>query len=334
MFHFRNSILATIVYYDIFDFPLTGLEIHRYLINPARLAIIKEGLADISLDEILRELAALVKTGLIGEKDGLYFLVGRDNLAGLRNERKKISLDKFRKLGNYSRWLGVAPYLKGILASGSIALDNANIDSDLDVLIIVKPGRLYTCRFFLWLISSVLGIRRKPNQTKAPDKLCFNHYITEENLVLPDSLFNAQTYANLKPVLIRQEDFLKLYSANIWINNYLYNFRLRNDFNFKGVDFLGVQSAVAKLGEFILDSFLGDRFEKIMRWYQQRRIKINPMTYESGGRVVFTDQILEFHPRSFESVVIERYNLGLARLGIVPFEKEKDSGLIPSCFQS
>ena len=30
----EKSILATIVYYDIFDYPLTGFEVFKYLINP------------------------------------------------------------------------------------------------------------------------------------------------------------------------------------------------------------------------------------------------------------------------------------------------------------
>ena len=68
--------------------------------------------------------------------------------------------------------------------------------------------------------------------------------------------------------------------------------------------------------------------EKFLKNLQQKRISRNPVTYEPKGRVVFTENELEFHPRSFEAVVIERYNKGLRRLGIAPPITEVDSGLV------
>lgn len=328
MLYLRNSILATLVYYDIFDFPLTALEVHRYLINPGRLNKISGGLGEITREDINNELESLVKAGLAGCGGGYFFLSGREGLLSIRSEKEKISVRKRKKLLRYCRYLVPTPFLRGIIASGSIASGNTTESSDFDVLIIARTGRLYTCRFFLWLISSILKIRRKPGQIKAPDKLCFNHYVTEDHLALPESLFNAQTYASLKPILIGRENFLKLYSANVWINNYLYNFRPGDDFSGFPARPFRLFAATAGFVEKILDKTIGSKLEKIMSKIQRDKIKRNPLTYESGGRVIFTDRVLEFHPRSFEAVVIERYNQGLARLGIVGYEKEKDSGLV------
>ena len=63
-----------------------------------------------------------------------------------------------------------------------------------------------------------------------------------------------------------------------------------------------------------------------MKKYQQYRIRSNPVTYEKGGRIVFNDGELEFHPHSFERIVVDKYNVGLKKLGILG-AVERDSGL-------
>ena len=80
MTYLRNSILATLAYYDILDFPLTLLEVNRYLINPGRLMWISNGIGEINLFYIKKSLDRLVSSDLIGEKNGFYFLFGRVNL--------------------------------------------------------------------------------------------------------------------------------------------------------------------------------------------------------------------------------------------------------------
>ena len=83
---------------------------------------------------------------------------------------------------------------------------------------------------------------------------------------------------------------------------------------------------LARCGEALLNNFFGNILEKILLAFQQRRIKKSPATYESGGRIIFTDKELEFHPRSFEKVVINNYNSGLKKFGVFGVE-ESDSGL-------
>lgn len=326
--YLRNSILATIIYYDIFDYPLTLVEIHKYLVNPGRLLRIQSGLGKIKLSDIIDELDKLVESGIVNQKNGFYFLSGKSDLYELRIERDKISARKWKKFLGMVKFLALAPYLRGVFASGSMAISNTTEESDFDVLIIVRSGRLYTGRFFLWAISSLLRVRRKKNQKIAPDKLCFNHYITDDSLYINhESIFNAQTYINLKPVMIKPELFDKFYADNLWLNNYAYNFRSHKNFAGRSAKPSGIFLILAEISEFIIDFFPGDVLERVFRYFQQKRIKNDPVIHELGGRVVFTDQELEFHPRSFESIVIEKYRNNLKRFGIVPYINEKDSGL-------
>lgn len=326
--YLRNSILATVIYYDIFDYPLTLVEIHKYLVNPGRLSKIQGGIGEIKLSDIIDELDRLVDPGVINEKNGFYFLNGRINLYELRIERDKISAGKWKKFLWVVKFLALAPYLRGVFASGSMAIDNTTEESDFDVLVIVRSGRLYTCRFFLWMISSFLGVRRKKDQKIAPNKLCFNHYITDDSLYINhESIFNAQTYINLKPAMIRSELFDKFYAENLWLNNYAYNFRPHKNFVGRDIKPPNIFLILAKILEFIFDSFIGNIPERVFKTFQQKRIKSDPVIHESGGRIIFTEQELEFHPHSFERIVIEKYTSDLKKFGIVPYIDEEDSGL-------
>lgn len=328
MIYLRDPILATIIYYDIFSYPLTLLEVYKYLVNPGRISRITEGLGEIELNEISIELDKLVISGIIGRKNGFSFMGGKDDLYELRMKRDKVAAQKWKKFLKIVRFLAFAPYLRGIFVSGSIALGNTDEKSDFDVLVIAKSGRLYTCRLFLWLISSIMGTRRKKHEKVAPDKLCFNHYITDGNLYIPhESIFNAQTYVNLKPAMIRPGLVDEFYAANLWLNNYVYNFRPQKEFARRSVEPSWFLIMFAHIGEFVLNSRLGDRLELFLKKYQQKRINNDPKTHQPGGRVVFTDNELEFHPGSFERIVIDKYREGLKRLGVMPFIKEKDSGL-------
>src|SRR3989338_532844 len=307
MTYLRNSIIATVVYHDTFNYPLTLLEVFKYLINPGRLMRIADGLGEIKLDEVSEELDRLIKSGILAEKNGFYFLNGRDDLYDLRIEIQKIADQKWKKFLKLTRFLALAPYLRGVFASGSMALGNTDKESDFDVLIIAKSGRLYTCRFFLWLVISLLGARRKKNEKVAPDKLCFNHYITDDSLLLRhQSLFNAQAYINLKPVMIRPELVNKFFSSNLWLNNYAYNFKVQNDFVMRSINPPRLLRLLARIGELTLNFLFGDRQESFLMHYQQKLIKNNPITYEPGGRTVFTDKELEFHPHSFEKTDIKK----------------------------
>lgn len=348
----RNSILATIIYYDVFNFPLTFAEVYKYLINPTRFArhllsgeelktsteILRaashaletsprqvQRTCEVNVAEILIELDSMVEAGIIGHKNGFYFMLGRDDLYEKRIEKDKLANRKWKKFLRVVKYLQAAPYLRAVFASGSLAANNPEPKSDFDVFIVIKSGRLYTGRFLLWLISSVLGVRRGRFDVVAPDKLCFNHYLIDDNLELSHrSLYIAQSLANIKPVIVYGGILEKFIASNRWASSYCYNFRPAT--LYRSAKISRTLLVLARTGEVILNNFLGDLLEKILKRTQQRRIKNNPATYESGGRITFTDKELEFHPRSFERVVIDNYNNGLKKFGILGVV-EKDSGL-------
>lgn len=325
----RNSILATIAYYDVFNFPLTFAEVYKYLINPKRLApnrIFVSSEVKVEAFDIVAELDNMARAGMIGQKNGFYFMPGRDYLYDERIEKDKLAGIKWKKFLRAAKYLQAALHLKAVFASGSLAANNTEPKSDFDIFVVIKSGRLYTGRFFLWLVSSLLGVRRGRFDLVAPDKLCFNHYVTDDKLEpTHKSLYIAQSVLNMKPVIFSEKILGDFSSANKWVSGYCYNFRGVGGYrSIKPNKFI---LTFAKCAESLLNNLFGDFVESILKKFQQRRIKNNPATYESGGRIVFNDKELEFHPRSFEKVAIEKYNQYLKKLTIL-IVPEEDSGLM------
>ena len=322
----RTVIFATILYYDSFNFPLALAEVYKYLINPKRFSAKKKETISIEAAEIAIELDKMTKAEIIGHKNGFYFMPGKGELYERRIEKEKLANKKWKKFTAIAKYLQFAPYLRAVFASGSLASNNLEMKSDFDVFIVIRSGRLYTGRLFLWLISSVLGARRGRFDVIAPDKLCFNHYVTDDNLEIHgQSLYVAQSLANMKPVIVSSGILEKFITSNRWVNSYCWNFRQSSLYrNIKPNKFM---LGLANAGEILLNNFFGDILEKMLMAFQQKRIKKNPATYESGGRIIFTGKELEFHPRSFERVVIDNYNNGLKKFGVFGVE-ENNSGLV------
>lgn len=326
MTNLRNAILATIIYYDIFNFPLTFTEIYKYLINPKRLSTMFSGEVNVEVSSLVQELDLMVKAGIVNHKNGFYFMPGRDGLYTERIEKDKLANKKWKKFLQVVKYLQLAPYLKAVFASGSLAYNNPGPKSDFDVLVVIKSGRLYTGRLFLWLISSLLGVRRGRFDTIAPDKLCFNHYLADDNLKFShQSLFIAQSITNMKPVMFSSNNILSKFSGcNKWVNSYCYHFKSVDEY--RSAKRFKIMIWLPKIYEILIDKLFGNFIEGIAKLFQQRRIRNNPATYQPGGRVVFNNNELEFHPRSFEKTVIEKFNNGLKKAGIFGIT-EKDSGL-------
>ena len=198
----EKSILATAVYYDLFDYPLTGFEIFLYLVKSYRL---KPELQNLKPESQIHNSQFAILDSLdnseylkkhFDQEKGFYFLKGREGIVRQRLERKKIADRKWKKIKPVFKVLQIVPFVKFMMVSGSLAMGNSKKESDIDLIIVAKKGRIWTARTLVTLLTSVLGVRRRGNITE--DKICLNHYITDQSLRIPfESLYNAQSYCHL-----------------------------------------------------------------------------------------------------------------------------------------
>jgi len=314
----EKSILSTLVYYDVLERPLTGFEVFNLLISKK-----KKKINFYQVLDLLENSSELNK--LINQKNGLYFLKGRSGIVKERIERQKIADRKWRKARRVIGFFQLIPFVRMVAVSGSLAVNNPKKESDIDLLIATESGRIWTCRGIVTLFTHLIGQRRHGALTN--NRFCLNHYLTDNSLKIPfRSLYNAQTYAHLMPILeIEKGLYRKFQRANQWIGSYLAFYPKEEKGYCKTIKLNSLFTFTRKLREFFLNGRVGNSLESILKRFQEKRIKKDPLTYRSGGRVVFDDNQLEFHPDSPEKEILKKYNWKMKEMGFV--ETEENSGL-------
>jgi len=340
----QKSILSTVVYYNTLDYPLTSFEVFKYLINPLHIASFyyssKKTLKDfsktpleinrfseITLDNIIRNLENRELKKFIKEKNGFYFLEGREKNIRIRIKRQKIADQKWGKVRKIIYWLQIIPYLQMVAVNGSLALNNTYEESDLDLFIVVKNKRIWVTRFLITLFVQLIGKRRHKKLTK--DRICLNHYVTDKSLEIFGSLPNAEVHARMIPVLeVKKGIYREFQKANNWIKNYLVFWPKLEIKHSKNLKISSLLRDIAKIFEKCLNSKIGDLLEKLLKKIQERTIEKNPLTHKKGGRIIFNNNQLEFHPNSPEGKRLNKYNKTMIFLGQNKLGQEKDSGLL------
>ncbi len=260
----EDAIFETLVYSDIFDYPLSPAELHRYLPVPA------------SLDAVER---ALRHPGSrIGTAEGFYFLAGRDNLVEQRHKRNIDSNRPFRQAVRFGRVLGGLPFIRMVGLTGSLALRNAERTADIDYLIIAEHGRLWTARAFALLFgraTSSLGYT-----------LCPNLILSDQHLEWePKDLYSARELCQMIP-LAGSENYSRLRQANAWTQGLLPNAAAAPNESSR----IPPGSILQHLAEMPLRGSLSDQLEA---WEMNRKIRRFRRLAGFGTETVFNENLCQ-----------------------------------------
>jgi len=219
----EKSILETVAYFDIFDYPLTVVELWKWLYQSGR----GEERSDIS--EILDILENSVRiNSLVGSRRGFYFLRGREAIVELRQARYNLAEKKFRRALRVGFFLKRLPGIKMIAVCNSLAWSNAGEESDIDLFIVTKKGKIWTTRFWAAGLLKIFGLR--PSEKTTKNKICLSFFADEENLNFekislgqPD-IYLIHWIAQIAPIYDAGGIYQKFLEANSWIKKYLPNY--------------------------------------------------------------------------------------------------------------
>jgi hypothetical protein len=302
-----KNILATVTYYDVLEYPLTSFEIWKQMIRYSG----DSGMDTWSLGEVHRALAHPALKEYLQEKNGLYFLYGRDQLVRMRRERENISRQKVRRALKIVSLLRICPFVRMICLTGRLSYMNGERTSDLDLMIVYEKGHIWTGRLLLTIMTHVLGVRR--HDTKVNDRICLNYHITTGSLEVPTKdLFAAHEYVFIYP-LFDTGYYMDFCVANKWIATYKPHYTCDHRQNLHTLSDTIVTRSIRTIGEWIM----GDTaMEKRCAHIQQKKIQKNPKTHQEGAIVLCSDAHLVFLPNPHGPRVFEAYKKNFDALEI------------------
>lgn len=293
-----KNIIATLTYYDVLDFPLTSFEIWRHMIWA------QDGDHNHvwTPSEVEATLAQSDVRKYIAEKNGFYFLHGRESLVKIRGQRERVSVAKIKKLKRYVFWLRCVPFVRMITLTGRLSYKNGEPSSDLDILVAFAHGHIWTGRLLFTIATHVMGVRRYGD--KHADRVCLNYYVSDQHLEVPTKdLYAAHEYSFIVP-MYGQAVFAEFVKANRWIRQYKPHYISEN------VESQWTQgdNAFCRLkrnaGEFL---FRATFIEDKARAFQKKKILTNPKTQLPGACIIAEDTHLVFLPKPHGPRVFDEY---------------------------
>lgn len=133
--------------------------------------------------------------------------------------RAKISRQKINQQLPLLKFLGSLPWIQYLGISGSASVLNAKEEDDLDLFVITKTNQLWTARFFLIILTSLLGKRRLRQVRNIKNKLCFNLFFSEADLAIPkikQTEYVAHELLQLKTIVNKNKTWERLLVTNMW----------------------------------------------------------------------------------------------------------------------
>ena len=121
-------------------------------------------------------------------------------------------------------YLSKIPFILFVGISGSLAMNNAKPQSDIDLFIITQKNTLWISRFFSLVLLSLnhFSLRRAHNKNER-NKICLNLWIDQNALTMPDMPQNAYTaheIAQVVPLYNKMGTYSQWISKNDWVNGY------------------------------------------------------------------------------------------------------------------
>jgi hypothetical protein len=260
-----QAIFDTLLYSDIFEFPLQAYEIHRYLFG--RVATYE------NVCEVLASDPRFIK-------EGEYFVLpGREKNVRLREQREQRSQKLLPYALAYGRIIASLPFIRMVALTGSLAVHNISMVEDFDYMLVTQPGRLWTARAFVLLFGRFTRLNGHT--------ICPNVIVAEDSLEWSQQdLYSARDLCQMIPIAGKNV-YQSLMKANGWVMDFLpnaYGEAVPVPMEKKRKPIL------KRLVEFLLGGRLGAHFE---RWEMNRKIERFSRQEGFGEETIFNASICQ-----------------------------------------
>ncbi|HVF69178.1 MAG TPA: hypothetical protein VNA13_01290 [Xanthomonadales bacterium] len=321
----EQAILTSIIYSDIFNFPLTKSELWKFLISEKKIS-------RISFEKTLKKLSTTNRhsgkretsasripndrsqsdpgqarmTNKISHKDTYYCLAGQEKIIDGRRKNKAEAVRKLKIAQKATLYLSHIPSILFIGISGGLAMGDVEPTDDIDIFVITKKNTIFKSRLLILFLLQLLNLRRRRNDANPTDKICVNYLIDEESLSFSKKkhdVYTAHEILQIKPLYDVKSTFGSFLESNKWINSFFPNAKKT-----EGKNIQINKIFTLKLSLHILNIIIP---EKLGRFVQM--IFIN----KHRKSEIVTNHVLAFHPNDYRVQTLDKLRLKLHELGLL-----------------
>jgi len=286
----NKNILATLAYFDMFNYPLTRVEIFLFLQHKCR-----QQDFDVTLQY-------MVASQSIYKFDSFYTLKNDPELVKRRTAGNRKAAELMKTARRVSDLLIRFPYVRGIAISGSLSKNYADDESDIDLFIITAKNRLWVARTIMHAFKKLTFLVNRQHY------FCMNYYVDEQQMQIREkNIYTATEVVTLIPL---QGDgvFDQFFAANAWTQDYLPN------------NYLRLSSAkptkngfLKQTVEWLFNNSLGDFLDKTLmkitgtRWNKktiEKRLNVHGVVLSMSAE----KHCAKPHPVEFQEKLMNRYD--------------------------
>jgi predicted nucleotidyltransferase len=296
----KKRIISTLHFFDLQDYPLTLLELHRFLLADLDSLNLDHqgeiGTFDLELQEKIsvdQILACLENECRVEVKNlqGFYFLAGRQEIISLRLKNYYYGIQREKLIKKYIRGLRHLPFVTGVALAGSQAMGQEKESSDIDLLIITNPRFMWLARTLVTAYFQILGKRR--HGLKIQNRFCLNHYLAGPKKITQfRNFYTAHEYLKLRS-LVYGQGINSFQKNNSWINYF-----------FPNAEFMepdpGSQTKLQQTLEKLLSGSFGKWLEQKLQNWQLPKIRQEKF-------ILVSQDELSFHPDSKQQALLLQF---------------------------
>lgn len=287
-----EQVIKTLLYFDIFNYPLKAHEVFNFLrVN------------SISETSVVRCLNALAERNHIFRFGNFYSIqAGENNIQ--RRIKGNTEADKFLKVAKTkARFIARFPFVRAVMASGSLSKGYMDENSDLDFFIVTEPDRL-------WIARTLLVMYKRIFLLNSHKQFCVNYFVDTAHLEIEEkNLYTATELATLIP-LYNVDCYVELQASNHWVRDFFPNFRIRS------IDHAEKKhsNSFRKIIEYVLNPFVHILDNFFMRMTLRRWNKIYRKNYKKKDfHIAFKTKryVSKNHPKHYQKKILDLYQLKL-----------------------
>ncbi len=205
------------------------------------------------------------------------------------------------------------PFVRAVYICNYFKFGILDEESDIDLFIVAAKDRIFTAKFLVTVVTSILGIRRHGNKIKR--RFCLSFWVNEDFLDLrrfllhPYDIYFYYWLIALMPLWGKPEILTEVVKKNFWIREYLHlDENLLTPAN---------QRKSSLVSIFVEKLFAGKIGQKLENYLRRRALsKLAQKQTDSPNRsVMISDQHLKYHENDRRAEFRRLFEVNLQRDG-------------------